>query len=266
MTGERPVVHLEHPVRRSRRELWDACATAAGLEGWYADRVTGKFEVGGSVRLEWPDLGAAVDLSVSECSPERRIAFAGGENRVTLTLSEGSLALTHEGLDEADDLAGFHSSWRVALSHLSHALEVHAGRTRHATWWVRRARTSAEMAHLCFTEPSALERWLGQTAGLDPEGGRYSVKLEDGRTVSGRVLVRESGHDVALSWEGAGGDSVLSLRTLPSPRGEAERLLALCWSTWAPIGGAEAKDPAVVRLLTSAVDRLVTVLARAGDA
>jgi uncharacterized protein YndB with AHSA1/START domain len=73
MTGD---LRLVRPCGATRAELWKACATAEGLETWYADKVTGSLSPGGGVRLEWPALGARVDLDVVDWVPNDRVVFA----------------------------------------------------------------------------------------------------------------------------------------------------------------------------------------------
>jgi uncharacterized protein YndB with AHSA1/START domain len=259
MTGE---VRLERSIRASRAELWQACSTPAGLEGWYADRVTGTFVRGGSVRLEWPDLSAGIELEVAESVPNERLVLTNGESRVVLEVAEGQVSLAHEGLTMEDDVEGFRSSWRVALAVLTHALEKHRGTARRTRWCARPARTSASLAHLCFTEPEALATWLGDEIVMGAEGEAYSLRLGSGDQVSGRVLVRSGGRDVALTWDEQN-DAVLVLRTLPSPKSDEQRIVAVCWSKWGPTGPGER---ALENELRRALERLAGVLAMSGQA
>lgn len=254
------VVRVARTIGASREALFEACATTAGLERWYADRVSGSFERGGTVRLEWPGLNAGVELHVADRVENERVVLEGGPSRVTLSIAEGHIALVHEGLAPSEDVPGYDSSWQVALSVLAQALEVHAGRPRRTAWVARPARTTTTLAHLCFTEPGALSTWLG-SGEMGSEGERYALTLASGERMSGTVLSRVTGRDLALEWEERG-ESVLVLRTLPSPT-EGERILAACWSRWA----AEREDErAVVKGLASAFERLGGILLKSGEA
>jgi uncharacterized protein YndB with AHSA1/START domain len=259
MAGE---IRLVRSVRATRAELWQACSTPSGLEGWYADRVTGALNRGGSVRLEWPELGAGVDLDVAELVPNERLVFRNGDSRVAIDVADGKVSLAHEGLADDDDLEGFRSSWHVALAVLTHALEAHPGAGRRTRWAARPARTTAGIAHLCFTEPEALRSWLAEDAIIGAEGERYSLTLGSGERMSGRVLVRSGGRDVALTWEEQH-DSVVVLRTLPSPKSDRERVVAACWSKWGPTSPGER---AVENELRRALERLAAMLAMSGEA
>jgi uncharacterized protein YndB with AHSA1/START domain len=255
-------VNLIWSIRASREELWEACSTRSGLEGWYADRVTGTIANGAKLRLEWPELGATVELYVEDIRHGDRIALVNGKSRVQLTIGEGTVQLTHTGLDDGDDAEGFRSSWRVALAILQQSLEEHPRAPRRVRWAARPARTSAELAHLCFTAPAALDRWLGHGSVMGGEGEAYRLTLPSGEPMSGTVLCRTPGRDVALTWSEQN-DSVLVLRTLPSPRASQERVIALCWSKW---GATEPGEHAIHGELRRCVERLGALLAMTGSA
>ncbi|HEX4341092.1 MAG TPA: hypothetical protein VH062_34525 [Polyangiaceae bacterium] len=259
MTGE---VKLDCSIRASREELWEACSTRSGLEGWYADRVTGTVQRGARLKLEWPELGATVDLEVEEVRQNEELVLVNGKSRVSLVVSEGRVELTHHGLTTEDDFDGFRSSWQVALAILKHSLEEHPRAPRRVRWAARPAHTSAELAHLCFTAPAALDRWLGQGSVMGGEDEPFHLTLMSGGSMSGKVLCRVAGRDVALTWEEQN-DSVLVLRTLPSPRASQERVVAICWSKW---GATEAGEHAIETELQRALERLGALLAMSGSA
>jgi uncharacterized protein YndB with AHSA1/START domain len=268
MTGD---LHIDRRVSASSSELWEACATPRGLEGWYADKVTGTITSGGSVRLEWPALRSSAPLEVVELLPERRVVYRNGASRVVLEVADERVALTHSGLTAKDDIEGFRSSWRVALAVLAHSMEVHRGLSRKASWFLARARTSARIAHLYFTAPEGLSAWLARGSGVAREGEAYSMTTLDGAPMSGRVLAAEGGRDVALSWYEAN-DSVVVFRSLPSPTHRDERILAACWSQWtAPSsqsddGLGELGSKRIEAELERSVRRLARELDRGGVA
>jgi hypothetical protein len=222
-------------------------------------------ERGASVDLAWPDLGATIDLVVTDVVPNRRVRFRSGESTVTLEVGDGSVALEHAGLTEEDDVEGFRSSWEMALAVLGHSLDVHPSVPRRARWVACPARVTPSVAHAWFTEPRALSTWLGKSAVVGAVGERFSVSFGEGAPMSGRVLGRTEGRDIAWSWAERN-DSVVVLRTLPGPGAADERVLAACWSTWgAPDEGYEQEE-AVVRDLRRAVERLAAILATTGRA
>jgi hypothetical protein len=168
--------------------------------------------------------------------------------------------LAQDGLLAGDDIEGIESSWRVSLGMLAHHLDHHDGRRRHVRWFVRPTRTNAATAHLFFTEPAALRTWLTRGGSIGPAASSARLRLSWGETLSGRVLANSPGRDVAVSWSERD-QSVLVLRTLPSPRSASERMVALAWSHW-----DTPPEDRVCRDLGRAVERLGQVLESGGAA
>ncbi|HEY6080462.1 MAG TPA: hypothetical protein VIW29_16725 [Polyangiaceae bacterium] len=242
--------------------LWVACATPSGIAGWQADKVTGVVQAGEKLGLGWPDLGVSIRLDVLELLEGRRIVFGHGDSRVRFEVREGEVELSHSAPFEDDEELGTESSWRLALGTLAHYLDRYAGQERETVWLVRPARTTAESAHAFFTLPDALGAWLGRAgAPLGVVGSRYRIALSGGGTMSGVVLAHTEGRDLALRWDEAN-YSVITFRTLPSPTGEAERLVVLSWSRWAELDNAER----IAGELDGALARLVQLLGGAGSA
>jgi hypothetical protein len=108
---------------------------------------------------------------------------------------------------------------------------------------------------------------------LQKEGERYFMTGLSGDPMTGTVLAADGGRDVAFSWEETD-DSVVVLRSLPSPASKDERVIAMCWSRWlsaSPETGAQGKaeEAEIQRVegeLKRAVQRLALVLDRSGIA
>lgn len=249
------VMHIERDIVAPREDTWEACATSHGIARWQADEVRGEVARGSSIVLGWPALGARVDLRVLEIEPQTRVVLASGDARVALTLVPSGVRLEHRGLADGDEREGVASSWRVSLAILAQHLERHRGRDRKVEWFVRRARTSAAAAHAFFTDGPALGSWLARRGSVGPEGEAYEIELASGAPMSGRVLSHTPGRDLALEWREQD-DSVLVLRTLPSPLDASERLIALSWSRWS----ADEAPAALCDELESAIDRLSRIL------
>lgn len=210
--------------------VWRACAEARGLARWQADEVAGEVARGNTLVLRWPELGAELSVRVIELAEGRTIAFQAGDSLVRLELEPGSLTLTHSGLGSEDEVRGSASSWRAALALLAHGLARHPERDRRVHWRLQRAHTSAETAHVFFTNRAALGAWLTSDGEVGATGEALTLGLGGGERLSGYVLSNEAGRDVAFSWH-EDDDSVLTLRTLPSFEA-GERLIALGWSRW----------------------------------
>ncbi len=248
---------LDAPLDRA----WEACATARGLERWQADVVKGEVAQGNDLDLSWPALGTSLSVSVSTLVEREEIAFDSGGSVVRLLLAPGRVVLEHQGLEPGDDVEGVASSWRLSLALLAHSLAAHPGAERQALWMLDNARTTAEAAHAFFSDPAALGTWLGSGGGVGSPGSRVAVACAWGGRIEGTVLANTPGRDVAMSWQ-EDGDSVLCLRTLPSPRSDDDRLLLVHWSRWS----AEEPSGERRRGLETALRRLARNLARSPDA
>jgi uncharacterized protein YndB with AHSA1/START domain len=255
-------VTVEQAVRASSERLWRACASAAGLRAWQADEVAGEIAPGKSLVLGWPMLEVAIELEVQTVEPGRRLIFLRDDSELELELGDGGIVLRHSGAFDDDELAGTLSSWRLSLATLAHYLEWHDGEARQVHWAVRPALTDIEHAHAFFTLPQAQRSWLArESSGVGAAGSSVSLELAWGEALHGRVLSHTPSRDVLLSWQETN-QSLLALRTLPSPGNASERLLVLSWSTW----GDVANRSATSRELDGALARLAQALERVGRA
>jgi uncharacterized protein YndB with AHSA1/START domain len=222
-------IELSQRVAAPIDQLWRACASANGLMNWQADQVSGEPRLGGKLTLSWLAFERSIELQVVEIVPYERIVLQHGPSVVELALSDELVTLRHHGPETAEDAEGLRSSWQQALAQLAHSVERHPGRQRRVRWLVRPMACSAEAAHLCFTEPLLLRRWLTDLGGISTTAADYSLLLKNGTQLSGRVLAAVLGRDVTVTCD-AFGEAVLSLRTLPAPEGG--RWVAMALSEW----------------------------------
>lgn len=252
---------LEQPVDASVDVVWQACASARGLARWQADAVTGDVAREGRLELAWPALGTSLLIRVTELVERERIVLDSGGSRVRLFLSPGRVVLEHEGLDPDDDVEGVASSWRLSLALLAHSVEKRPGLDRRAVWMLDKARTTPEAAHAFFSDSAALGTWLASGSGIGRTGSAVALQCTWGEPISGRVLANTPGRDIAISWT-EDDESVLCLRTLPSPRTLDERLILFYWSRW-----SHAEPPAERRRgLGAALEHLARALGRSAEA
>lgn len=244
-----------------RVRLWAALTQATHLEHWQADLAKGDLERG-RMRLAWPALGVETELFVVEQEPERRLVLASGRSSVTFELEPEALRVTHDGLDDDDERDGVKSSWLVALRVLDHYVTNHFGKPRSVHWSVTSAPCTAAAVHVFYSDQHALNAWLTRSgSGIGQADSRCALTLHWGAPLSGRVLANTPGRDLAVTWEQQN-DSVLVLRTLPSPTAASERILALCWSHWE----CEQRDEPAQRHFEAALARLKQLLATRGNA
>ena len=254
-------IELVQNVQAPPARVWRACATAQGLQNWQADEVQGRVSAGERLRLRWPALGAEIELVVAGVDVGRRVTLEAAGSRVDITLDPGRVQVAQDGLAPGDEADGVASSWRLSLALLAHQLEHHVGRARRVAWFFKSVRASSDAAHVFFTEPAALSSWLIRAGNLDLHSGHAQLVLGWGDHLSGKVLAHTPGRDLALSWQERD-NSVLVLRTLPSPMVPNERLVAVVWSCWSDYAdSARTRDG-----LSMAVGRLARILSTAGEA
>jgi uncharacterized protein YndB with AHSA1/START domain len=255
-------IRLQQKVLAPVDRLWAACATPKGIANWQADAVSGKVVKGHTLTLGWPELGVHIDLEVREVEQRRHLAFEHASARLEFEISPGEITLSHHAPFDNDEAEGTESSWRVALGTLAHYLACHDGRERHVFWAVRSAMTTSESAHAFFTLPETLASWLGRTEEpIGPAGTRYRLEPLWGGSMTGTVLAHMEGRDLALSFEEAE-NSVIGLRTLPSPRASGERLLLAFWSRWVESDATSHIETG----LDTALGRLARMLGKTGRA
>lgn len=253
-------IHVVQSLDASRDSIWRAISDARGIACWQADAASGGLAEGGFV-LKWPSLGAELALDVAVAEPGLKLVLRNGDTLLELRVDDGRLELWHRGLLPEDDLEGMRASWQVSLGVLAHYLKHHEGQDRHVHWIARPVATSAELAHVFFTDAAALGSWLTRGDGGFGEGtDEVACTSQWGTPLRGRVLVRQPGRDVAVSLDEPE-PSVLVFRTLPSPLTETQRLVALVWSRW----GAAPPSP-LPGQLAGALGRLKLVLEGVGGA
>ena len=245
-------VRVRQPFDAPLERAWAACTEPHRIQCWQADEASGAVNVGQTLVLGWPALGARVALEVIAVEAPRRLVIGGGESRVEITLEPGAIALSHDGVADGDEAEGVASSWRISLALFAHYLERHWDQPRRVRWSVGKARTTAAAAHVFFTERAALGTWLAQRGEIGATGSRYSLVLAWGAPMSGRVLAHTPDRDLIVSWD-EDRESTLAFRTLPRARDSEERIFALVWSrfedTEAPREMCRGFDAALERLV-----------------
>jgi uncharacterized protein YndB with AHSA1/START domain len=250
-------VFVQQTIRAPAERIWRACSNAVGLRAWQADEIEGEVTQGAELILGWPTLGVSVELEVQLVEAERRIVLCTEDARLELVVAPGRVSLTHSADFDDDERDGTLSSWRLSLATLAHYLEHHDGEERTVHWAIARAATSLEDAHAFFTLSGAQSGWLTRSStgtGIGEVGTEIALDLAWGSSMTGRVLSHTPPRDVLLSWRETN-ESVLALRTLPSPDTAGERLLIATWSSW----GLTQTEP-IAQNLSTALSRLTRIL------
>ncbi len=244
-------IRLFQPIAARPARIFRALTDPADLAAWHADVVRGKVEEGRTLELEWPKLGAQLSLEVRQVVPGKKLVMSSSLGTLELTVANGGLELTHSANFDDDRAEGTESSWRVTLALLANYLSRHVDRKRTVHWSVARAHTNPALCHAYFTDAPLLQTWLGRVDG-STGGVESSVSFTlAGHAARGIVLANTPGRDIALRWFETD-DSVLVLRTLPTPDDPSARYLLLGWSRWSELAQAreieQALDAAIQRL------------------
>src|SRR5690606_19825901 len=171
-------IHVVQPISAPRQRLWAALTEPHHLQNWQADAAEGSVEQGG-LRLSWPALGVEAALQALEVQPQQRLVLSSGRSRVSFELARDALRLTHGGLGGEDEREGVRASWQVSLSLLDHYLREHFEQPRSTHWSVVPARTTAETAHVFFTDQTALNAWLTRRgSGIGETGSHCHLHLD----------------------------------------------------------------------------------------
>ena len=135
-----PAISQTTFIKASPEEVYDAIATAEGLDRWFTCGTEIEPRPGGSIRLRWKNFGAGRCTvedgdKVVESEPSKRFVFTWrpGTSVTTVTIdlkphADGTmLSLTEAGYtDDPDDIAamlGCASGWGEALTILKYYLE-----------------------------------------------------------------------------------------------------------------------------------------------
>lgn len=257
-----PEVRIAAPLER----VWAAWTEPDELSRWYPDRVEGRFREGDRIHLAWDALGVSLDLEVAELRPPSRLVLRGAPpgralQTQVVELREESGAtrvrLEHTGFESADERIGTFAGWETQLAVLRHYLERYQGCERASFAALGPAVTGFDRLFAHYTQADQLERWLaGAPASPGAPGEPYALELEPGALVSGEVLARTEGREVALGADEI--DGVLALRgfSIDGRDPGVKMLGAIGWS-WS----SDEEALALVRdAVARAVDRLVAAL------
>jgi uncharacterized protein YndB with AHSA1/START domain len=270
----------EHKGRKVEKELtieatpmavWKAWADADGISQWFVDRAEGDAAAGEIVTWHFDTFGHQQPTPCVEARPGEALAFAGEIPgrlpfllEVLLEQAGGStlLRLVNSGFGEDaewdDEYEGVSSGWGMALATLKHWLEGHRGEQRSHILRFRPASFEFDALQPFIATSVGLERWLASGVEVEgealTEGATVRMELQDGGTLTGKVLARTR-MEVLLSWEEQNG--VIALKCFDKP--PEGRHVALDFNAW-PLAEGQAKSDLQARF-DAALARLADVLA-----
>jgi uncharacterized protein YndB with AHSA1/START domain len=242
--------------------VWRAWTDPDELARWFPDRVRGAATPGTTMTYEWDALAMRLELEVVEAVPEAKLVLHAqppGLEPQTQTIAlarsgdETLVTLRHSGFDDDDILAGTESGWRITLQIMKHYLEHHRGSSRVNAWMIGLAPASFDSVYRRYSEPEGLREWLARRGSIGATGEDYAIDLIDGGTMSGQVLARSEGREVALSWSEING--VVAFRTFAAATGAV--LVGANLSSW---GVPEHELVPAAEALKHSINRLVRAL------
>jgi len=268
-TQGKHVVQARVKVAAQIDQVWSAWTVPERLAEWFPDRVDGTLAVGERVGFASDAVGLDLALEVVEIAPQKRLRFRGatpetaaqkldvifkdaGGEATMVRLEHAGFGAGPEARDVRDRTA---SGWQTAMALLRVYVESYFGRARVLRTTLSDADVAFHSLHRYYTDAEFLRRWLTDEGSVGAIGEQCELVLHGDLRMSGEVLSRYPGRDVALACSDIGG--VLVLCACPSPRaGRAGRVGAwVC--TWEPDSATLAR---LEELLPAAVERLTMAL------
>lgn len=196
---------MELEIRASRSDVWNAIASAEGLQRWFPAGARFEPGLGGEVVWSWGD-AYRWPQKIDAWEPGRRLRTRydstvddgeGGKRPLYVDfILEGdggttTVRLVHSGFgpeaDFDDEYDGISSGWPCELRSLRHVLENHPSSPRRLVWDRIAVPLSTEEAWRRLTGPDGFE--CGEDVGSLDEGEAFSLRLTEGRTLDCRALV-----------------------------------------------------------------------------
>ena len=205
---------VEMRTRATPEEVYEAWANPEEIARWFVDKARGSDEVGSTFTWIFEKFGYEIPYEVVAAEPGRRFALGGehpksgpfllevkierdrGETIVTL-VNSGFL----DGSQWDEEFQGVVSGWTNALAALKLYLERYRGQPKTSILAMKPAGDYAYGRLLPFyATAEGLDRWLTTSARIGEVGEPCSLRLNGGRTLTGRVLAKTP-WEMALSWD-----------------------------------------------------------------
>lgn len=206
------VVRKEVRIQAPLDRVWEAWTEPDRISQWFADSVEGWPGVGSTLSMTWEKFGFTVDYKIAELEPRKRIVLKTrlpGVGTQVLTVEmvrrapETIVTVTESGPEnhKSDPReSGVESGWVMACSVLKHYVENYFGEPRRSFFAFLPASFTYERFLTLLTTPEGLASWLTREGSVSEVGQPYSLTLDNGNTMSGRVLALTH-HEMALGWD-----------------------------------------------------------------
>jgi hypothetical protein len=180
---------------------------------------------------------------------ELRVESGSEGDRTKLSLIHSGFS---EGPDQSDEYEGALSGWLLTLSVFKYYVENHFGTAGTKFFAMRPAQFAYRDLLPYYRHEDLLRQWLTRSGEIERADGEHRLVLQDGNTITGRVLA-VSRHEVSLCWNEIQG--AVEFKAFALPLGDRCLSIRGCGWNLTPEGAAELET-----YFTTALDRLAAAL------
>ena len=261
------VISAETRTKATPEQAYEAWADPQKIAHWFVDKAEGKAEPGATITWFFEKFNYRIPYEVLIAQPEEKFAIrwnpmAGmnlnpGILEVTIAKEGGEtvIRLVNSGFREDaewnEEFEGVASGWIMALSLLKHYLDNYYGTARSTFMAMRPAQFSFEEVVPLHRTAAGLKKWLTASGEFGDVGEAFSLQLQEGGQLSGRVLA-QSKRETTIAWDEIRG--VLELKAFSMG---PQRILCVRGCGW---GLAADRAKEVEQQMERAVERLAKVL------
>ncbi len=213
MIHESNIVAKEMRTTAGLDRVWDSWTDPERLAQWFTDKADGWPGVGSTLSMTWENFGFTVDYKIAEMIPRQKLVLKtrlSGVGTQVLTVKLGRRApntivtLSESGPENHTSdprESGVESGWEMALAVLKLYVEDHFFEKRSKFFGMLPAEFSYDHLRKFLLTPAGQTMWWAQEGSFPEQvGAEFSLTLDDGQPMSGRVLA-VTHHEVALSWK-----------------------------------------------------------------
>lgn len=259
------IIRAEIRTTATPEQAYEAWADPEKIAQWFTDKAEGRVEAGATITWIFEKFNYRIPYEVLIAQPGEKFAIrwnpppgmSAGILEVTISKEGGETVIRvvnsgfREGAEWNEEFEGVDSGWRISLGLLKHYLENYYGRARASFMAMRPAEFSFDQVISFHRTGSGLRKWLTTSGEFGETGEHFSLQLQEGGRVSGRVLAKTR-RETALAWNEIHG--VLELKAFSMG---PQRVLCVRACGW---GLAEERAVELERIMERALERLAEAL------
>jgi uncharacterized protein YndB with AHSA1/START domain len=270
--NDQPIEHRGRIIRVEIRtsatpdQVYEAWADPEKIAHWFPDKAEGKAEPGATITWIFDKFNYRIPYEVLVAEPAKKFVIRWnpppgmnpGVLEITIAKEDGETVMRlvnsgfREGAEWDNEYEGTDSGWRMAVALLKHYLENYYGTPRTSFLVIHPAEFAFEQVPPFHRDPAKLAKWLTRNGAFGEVGDKFRLELQEGGTVSGRVLAITK-TEVALAWDEIHGS--LELKAFPMG---PQKMLCIRGCGW---GLSAEKGKELEAQMERALQRLAHVLA-----